>query len=151
MRLHNRNRPRRLDADPHDLARFVRAQAGDPKVGLGSYASALAEVRAGLKRGHWMWYVFPRWFSDNTQTSQMSRHYAIKSVAEAEAYLAHPILGPRLRAVAEAALSVKRRGAAEIFGAVDAAKLQQCADLFAFLSREGSVFHRLLARFFPEV
>src|SRR5262245_45663552 len=95
------NAPRGND-DPHDLARFVAAQDRN-------YETALAEVRGGRKRSHWMWYVFPQFaglgFSDT------SRHYAINSRTEAEAYLRHPVLGPRLVEICEAALGVEGRSA----------------------------------------
>src|SRR6185312_1172474 len=97
----------RLEDDPHDLGRFVDAQAGD-------YAEALAEIKRGRKRSHWMWYVFPQ--IDGLGFSSMSTRYAIKSVAEAKAYLAHPVLGPRLVECCEAVLSVEGRSAHEIFG-----------------------------------
>ena len=80
--------------DPHDLDRFVKAQDAD-------YDRALSEIRRGRKQSHWMWYVFPQY--DGLGSSSMSKRYAIRSVAEAEAYLRHPILGPRLIECAEAA------------------------------------------------
>ncbi len=128
-------------SDPHDLDRFVSAQEGD-------YARALAEVRAGRKRSHWMWYVFPQ--LDGLGSSDMARHYAIKSTAEAEAYLAHPVLGPRLVEIAEAALAVEGRSAADIFGSPDDMKLRSCATLFARVSPPGSVFDQLLAKYYPD-
>ncbi|MBA4065146.1 MAG: DUF1810 domain-containing protein [Isosphaera sp.] len=128
-----------LDGDPHDLARFVRAQAD-------SYDTALAEVRAGRKRSHWMWYVFPQ--LDGLGSSPTARFYAIRSAAEAAAYLAHPVLGPRLVACAEAAVGVEGRSAAEVFGPPDDLKLRSCATLFAHVSPAGSVFHRLLDKYF---
>ncbi len=125
--------------DAHDLARFVQAQEG-------VYDRALAEVRAGRKRSHWMWFVFPQ--IEGLGFSPTSRLYSIKSRAEAEAYLAHPVLGPRLRECAEAALGVPGRTAFEIFGSPDDMKLRSCATLFARVSPPGSVFERLLDRFF---
>ena len=125
--------------DPHDLARFVHAQAG-------SYEQALAELRSGRKRSHWMWYVFPQF--DGLGFSPTSRKYSIKSVAEANAYLSHPVLGPRLAACAEAALSVEGRSALEVFGSPDDMKLKSCATLFASCSPAGSVFERLLDKYF---
>jgi uncharacterized protein (DUF1810 family) len=125
--------------DPYDLDRFVRAQTDD-------YARALAEIRSGRKRSHWMWYIFPQ--IDGLGFSAMSKRYAIGGLAEAEAYLSHPVLGPRLRDCAEAALGVAGRSAAEIFGAPDDMKLRSCATLFACASPAGSVFHRLLDRYF---
>ena len=125
--------------DPHDLARFVEAQAGD-------YETALAEIRAGRKRSHWMWYIFPQ--IDGLGFSSMARLYAIKSLDEARAYLDHPVLGPRLVEITEAAFAVEGRSAHEIFGSPDDMKLRSCATLFARAASEGSVFSRLLDKFF---
>ena len=133
----------RTDADdPFGLARFVEAQAD-------SYDRALAEVRAGRKRSHWMWYIFPQFAG--LGFSSMSRRYAINSRAEAEAYLQHPVLGPRLVACCEAALAVEGRSAYEIFGSPDDLKLRSCATLFAAVTPAGSVFDRLLQKFFAGV
>jgi len=123
----------------HDLDRFVRAQSDD-------YARALAEIRNGRKRSHWMWHIFPQFAG--LGSSSTSRQYAIKSLAEADAFLHHPVLGPRLRECAEALLTIEERSAREIFGSPDDLKLQSCATLFASVSPEGSVFHRLLDRYF---
>jgi uncharacterized protein (DUF1810 family) len=125
--------------DPHDLNRFVQAQEGD-------YAQALAEVRAGRKRSHWMWYVFPQ--IEGLGFSATTRLYSIKSLEEARAYLAHPVLGPRLAEIAEAAVRVEGRSAYEVFGTPDDMKLKSCATLFAHVSPAGSVFHRLLDKYF---
>ena len=125
--------------DPHDLDRFVSAQAKD-------YSRALAEVRAGEKRTHWMWYVFPQFVG--LGFSATSQHYAIRSRAEAEAYLQHPVLGPRLAEISEAALAVEGKSALDVFGSPDDAKLCSCATLFAVVSSAGSVFERLLAKYF---
>ncbi len=125
--------------DPYDLHRFVRAQEHDD-------ARALSEIRNGRKRSHWMWYIFPQY--DGLGFSSTSKRYAIKSVAEAEAYLSHPILGPRLRECAQAAIDVENRSATQIFGSPDDLKLRSCATLFAAVSPPGSVFERLLDTFF---
>jgi uncharacterized protein (DUF1810 family) len=125
--------------DPHDLGRFVDAQAGD-------YEQALAEIRSGRKRSHWMWYVFPQ--IDGLGFSSMSRRYSIKSLDEARAYLEHPVLGPRLVECAEAALGVEGRSAYEIFGSPDDMKLRSSATLFASVTPADSVFARLLDKFF---
>jgi uncharacterized protein (DUF1810 family) len=125
--------------DPHDLRRFVEAQEGD-------YARALAEIKRGRKQSHWMWYVFPQF--DGLAFSETSRRYAIKNVAEAQAYLNHPVLGPRLKEIAEAALAVEGRSASEIFGSPDDMKLRSCATLFAHVSPKPSVFDRLLEKYF---
>jgi uncharacterized protein (DUF1810 family) len=125
--------------DTYDLTRFVRAQARD-------YEQAIAEIRSGRKRSHWMWYIFPQF--DGLGFSATSRRYAIKSVAEAEAYLRHPVLGPRLTESAEAVLANEGRSVHEIFDSPDDMKLRSCATLFAFVSPEGSVFHQLLSKYF---
>jgi uncharacterized protein (DUF1810 family) len=125
--------------DPHNLNRFMQAQEGD-------YARALAEIRSGRKRSHWMWYIFPQF--DGLGSSPTSKRYAIKSVAEAKAYLDHPVLGPRLRECVEAALGVEGRSASEIFGSPDDMKLRSCATLFAHVSPAGSVFDRLLDKYY---
>lgn len=126
-------------SDPHDLGRFVVAQSQN-------YAQALDEIRRGSKQTHWMWYVFPQFAG--LGFSPMATRYAIQSQGEAEAYLRHPLLGPRLEACCEAALGVKGRTAHQIFGSPDDMKLRSCATLFAHVSPEGSVFHQLLARFY---
>jgi uncharacterized protein (DUF1810 family) len=125
--------------DPFDLNRFVSAQEND-------YERALAEICSGRKRTHWMWYVFPQF--DGLGFSSTSRHYAIKSVEEARAYLDHPVLGPRLRECALAAIGIEGRSAAQIFGSPDDLKLKSCMTLFACVSPPDSVFDRLLDRFY---
>jgi uncharacterized protein (DUF1810 family) len=125
--------------DPYDLSRFVRAQEGD-------YERALAELRSGQKRTHWMWYIFPQ--IDGLAFSATSKRYAIKSCEEARAYLAHPTLGPRLRECAEAVLGIEGRSATAIFGSPDDLKLRSCATLFASVSAPGSVFDRLLVKYY---
>jgi uncharacterized protein (DUF1810 family) len=126
-------------ADPFDLERFLNAQAG-------SYDRALAEIRAGHKRSHWMWFVFPQ--LDGLGHSSTAKHYAVRTLDEARAYLDHPVLGPRLRECAEAAARVEGRSAVEVFGYPDDLKLRSSATLFACVSPPGSVFHRLLDRYF---
>ena len=124
-----------------DLNRFLLGQES-------LYGLALSELRSGRKRSHWMWFVFPQFAG--LGASPMSQHYAIKSAAEAEAYLRHPVLGPRLVECCEAVLAVKDRTALEIFGSPDDVKLRSCATLFAHVSPPGSVFEQLLERYFPE-
>jgi uncharacterized protein (DUF1810 family) len=126
-------------SDPHDLDRFVRAQED-------VYERALAEVKNGRKCSHWMWYIFPQFAG--LGVSATSRRYSIKSIKEAEAYLSHPVLGPRLVECAEAALSVGQRSAYEVFGSPDDMKLRSCATLFACVSPAGSVFDQLLDKYF---
>lgn len=128
--------------DPHDLSRFVQAQARN-------YDQALSEVRGGRKQSHWMWYVFPQF--DGLGFSSTSRRYAIKSSAEAEAYLRHPVLGPRLVECCEAVIGVRGRSANEMFGSPDDMKLRSCATLFARVSGPGSVFERLIGKYFEGV
>ncbi len=93
-----------------------------------------------------MWYVFPQFAG--LGSSPMSRRFAIQSLAEARAYLEHPVLGPRLREIAEAALAVVGRSARELMGSPDDLKLRSCATLFAAVSPAGSVFHQLLDKYF---
>jgi len=109
-------------ADPYDLDRFVRAQAD-------SFAGAIAELRAGAKRGHWMWFVFPQ--IAGLGSSAMARAYAIGSLDEARAYLAHPILGARLRDSVAALDGLRERDAARVLGGIDAVKLRSSLTLFA--------------------
>ena len=125
--------------DPFELQRFVRAQESD-------YRRALEEIAAGTKRSHWMWYIFPQFAG--LGLSSTSWHYAIRSLDEARAYLAHPILGPRLIECAEAALRVKDRSAHDIFGSPDDMKLRSSVTLFALVSPEHSVFQRVLEKYF---
>ncbi len=126
-------------ADPYGLSRFVQAQADD-------YEQALSEIRSGRKRSHWMWYIFPQY--DGLGSSAISKRYAMRSLAEAAAYLRHPVLGPRLLECAEAALAVEGQSAFEVFGSPDDLKLRSCATLFAHVSPSGSVFERLLDKYF---
>jgi uncharacterized protein (DUF1810 family) len=95
-----------------------------------------------------MWFVFPQFAG--LGASNMSAYYAVKSAAEAVAYLSHPLLGPRLVECCDAVLNVEERSAFEIFGPPDDMKLRSCATLFAQVSPSGSVFERVLARYFPE-
>lgn len=125
--------------DRYNLKRFLDAQRSN-------YDRALAEIKSGRKRSHWMWYIFPQY--DGLGTSPMSSQYAIKSLAEAEAYLAHPVLGDRLTTCAEAVLQIDHRSAYEIFGTPDDMKLRSCATLFAQIAPPGSVFERVLAQFY---
>lgn len=125
--------------DPYNLTRFVYAQEDD-------YVHALAEMKSGKKRTHWMWYIFPQ--LDGLALSTTSQRYAIKSVEEAEAYLAHPLLGPRLHECAAAVLQIEGQSATEVFGSPDDLKLRSCATLFACVSPPGSVFDRLLTKYY---
>ena len=122
-----------------NLTRFVEAQDAD-------YDAALAEIRSGRKRSHWMWYVFPQ--IAGLGTSPTSQHFAITSLGEARAYLAHPILGSRLIACSEALLVIEGRSAHDIFGSPDDMKLRSSMTLFAQVSPAGSVFERVLGKYF---
>ena len=125
--------------DPYDLNRFVEAQEA-------SYPDALSELRAGRKRTHWIWFIFPQ--IAGLGRSAISERYAIQSEEEARAYLAHPLLGPRLIDCAEAVLGIQNRSATDIMGSPDDLKLRSCATLFAHVSPEKSVFHRILAKYY---
>ena len=128
--------------DPHGLARFVEAQAP-------VYAQALAELRAGRKRSHWMWFVFPQ--IAGLGTSAVAQHYAIASMDEAQAYLAHPVLGERLRECAQAMLSIEGRTAHDILGSPDDLKFHSSMTLFAKaaeISEEDLVFSQALDKYF---
>jgi uncharacterized protein (DUF1810 family) len=129
---------------PHvssDLQRFVDAQDRG-----GTYDRALAELRAGRKVSHWMWFVFPQ--RAGLGQSAMSREYAIDSAEEARAYVEHPVLGPRLVESAEALLTHEDRSAEEIMGGIDAVKLRSSMTLFARAAPEQPVFGRVLDRYF---
>jgi uncharacterized protein (DUF1810 family) len=125
--------------DTFTLERFVGAQ---------DYVidAVLAELRQGHKETHWMWFVFPqlRIFG----TSAMSKIYGIRSWQEAKAYLAHPILGPRLIACTQLVNSVTGRRIEEIFHDIDVTKFWSCMTLFAHVAGDGSVFHVALERYF---
>jgi uncharacterized protein (DUF1810 family) len=124
----------------YDLQRFLDAQ--DRVID-----AVLAELRSGTKRGHWMWFVFPQ--LAGLGHSAMSRRYAIGSLGEAKAYLAHPTLGRRLRECVEAAVQWSgERNATAIFGPIDAMKLRSSLTLFAASAPEDPLFERTLAAFF---
>ena len=122
-----------------DLDRFVAAQAP-------FYDTARAELKAGRKESHWMWFIFPQ--IAGLGSSAMAVRYAIASLAEAQAYLAHPVLGPRLRECATLALAVEARSALEIFGAVDRVKFRSSATLFAAAAPDEPVFAACLEKYF---
>ncbi len=125
--------------DPFNLRRFLQAQEAN-------YEQAVAEIKSGRKRSHWMWFTFPQF--DGLGFSATTKRYSIKSVAEANAYLGHPTLGPRLIECADAVLSVDGRSAFEIFGSPDDVKLKSCATLFTCVSPAGSVFEQMLGKYF---
>jgi uncharacterized protein (DUF1810 family) len=123
------------------LQRFLEAQDSG-----GTYERALAELRAGRKRSHWMWFVFPQ--LAGLGHSATSKRYAISSLAEARAYAEHPVLGPRLRDCALALAGLDAGSAEAVLGAVDAIKLRSSMTLFALAAPENPVFEQVLARYF---
>ncbi len=127
--------------DPYDLGRFVAAQDAG-----GTYEQVTAELRRGRKTGHWMWFVFPQ--IAGLGYSQMSRRYAISSLPEARAYLAHRVLGPRLIECATIVAQTQGRTAEQIFGGIDAMKLHSCVTLFLRAGPDEAVFGDVLARYF---
>jgi uncharacterized protein (DUF1810 family) len=128
-------------SDPFDLQRFVIAQDAD-----GTYERALAELRAGYKASHWMWFVFPQ--IAGLGTSPTSTRYAIRSIDEAKAYLDHEVLGPRMLACAEALLDLSGATAAEVFGGIDAQKLRSSMTLFSRADPDHPAFARVLDQYF---
>ncbi|AMB43777.1 DUF1810 domain-containing protein [Methylobacterium sp. AMS5] len=125
--------------DAFDLNRFVEAQDG-------LYEGALAELRNGRKQSHWMWFIFPQ--IAGLGSSAMARRYAIRSLAEAQAYLAHPLLGERLRTCTRAANAWEGRSAHALFGAPDDVKFRSSMTLFARADPADPGFARALASFF---
>jgi uncharacterized protein (DUF1810 family) len=130
--------------DPFNLQRFVAAQDAG-----GAYDRAAAELRSGRKTSHWMWFVFPQ--IAGLGHSPTSRRYAITSLAEAQAYLAHPVLGARLAECAAIVLGVPGRTAEQIFGEVDAQKLHSSVTLFMRAAPGEPVFGQVLDRYFGGV
>ena len=124
-----------------DLERFVRAQDDH-----GTYDRALAELRAGRKTSHWMWFVFPQVAGlGQTPTAQ---HYAIADLAEARAYVAHDVLGPRLRECCRALLDLEGVSAEQVLGGTDAMKLRSSMTLFALADPDDPVYAEVLERFY---
>lgn len=122
-----------------DLERFVSAQEG-------SYERALVEIRRGRKTGHWMWFIFPQ--LRGLGHSDMSIRYALGSLEEAQAYLEHPLLGPRLRECVAALQDVIGKSAEEVFGTVDAQKLCSSLTLFEATKTNTAIFDAALVRWF---
>jgi uncharacterized protein (DUF1810 family) len=123
------------------LERFVSAQNSS-----GTYARALSELQQGKKLSHWMWFIFPQ--IAGLGFSEMSRTYAIASLQEARAYLAHPILGPRLLECTQAVVDSKTPTAELLMGSIDAVKLRSCMTLFARANPEEPLFQQVLDRYF---
>jgi uncharacterized protein (DUF1810 family) len=130
-----------MDTD-YDLQRFVDAQRD-------VYATALAELRAGHKRSHWMWFIFPQ--IAGLGHSDMARRYAIRSADEAAAYLAHPVLGPRLRECASSVATHEDLSVDDIFGSPDNMKFHSSMTLFADVAPDEAIFQACLDRFFDGI
>ena len=128
-------------SDPFHLQRFVDAQDSG-----GTYEQALAELRAGSKRSHWMWFVFPQ--VAGLGRSATAQHFAVTGLAEARAYIAHPVLGPRLVEAARALTALPGSDAARVLGSVDALKLRSSMTLFAAADPGQPVFTEVLDRYF---
>ncbi|QJD95806.1 DUF1810 domain-containing protein [Mucilaginibacter robiniae] len=126
-------------AQQNGLQRFIDAQKSD-------YDTALAEVKQGHKRSHWMWYIFPQ--IQGLGFSEASRYYGIKDINEAEAYYKNPVLGSRLVQICEELLKLPSSSAHQILGSPDDLKLRSCITLFAALPDASSVFKELLRKFF---
>jgi uncharacterized protein (DUF1810 family) len=127
-----------MSDDPFDLARFVEAQAD-------VYPRALAELIAGAKRSHWMWFIFPQ--MEGLGHSAIARRYALAGLDEARAYLAHPLLGPRLLACTSAINAVEGRSALAILGHPDDLKFGSSMTLFARADPENALFREALDRY----
>jgi uncharacterized protein (DUF1810 family) len=125
-----------------DLERFVRAQDSG-----GTYQDAVAELRDGQKTSHWMWFIFPQ--IAGLGRSATAQAYAISDLAEAQAYLAHPVLGPRLLECAQIVASHEGLTAQQIFGSIDAMKLRSSMTLFAHADPKQQVFRQIIDQYFP--
>jgi uncharacterized protein (DUF1810 family) len=128
-----------MTSDPFDLERFITAQSG-------TFEQAAAELRRGRKTSHWMWFVFPQ--ISGLGHSETSRRFAIGSLAEARAYLAHPVLGPRLVESASIVAALSGRTAEQIFGGVDAQKLRSSMTLFRHADPGQQIFGQVLQQYF---
>ena len=122
-----------------DLSRFLKAQDYD-------YDNALREIRSGRKRSHWMWYIFPQ--VQGLGFSSTAQYYAIRNLEEAKDYLAHPILGARLREISAALLELDGLSAHEIFGYPDDLKLRSCMTLFRLADLDDSLFQEVLDKYY---
>jgi uncharacterized protein (DUF1810 family) len=122
-----------------DLKRFLDAQRQD-------YQTALKEIKAGKKRSHWMWYIFPQ--IAGLGFSSTSVYYSIKSMEEASAYLNHPVLGANLLEITKILLQLPERNARAILGSPDDMKLKSCMTLFAYVPGSEAVFKQVLDEFF---
>lgn len=127
--------------DPYRLRRFVDVQNQN-----GKYQEVVSELRNGRKTSHWMWYVFPQ--VKGLGRSWMANEYGIGSLAEAQAYLRHSVLGPRLIECAQLLLAIDGKSAADIFGSLDAIKLRSSMTLFTRADPQQAVFRQVLDRYF---
>ena len=127
--------------DPHDLQRFIAAQDA-----AGTYERALTELRAGRKKSHWMWFVFPQIAGLGHSPNALT--YAISSLTEAKAYIADPLLGPRLLECTRALIALAGGDAVEILGEIDAVKLRSSMTLFATAAPHEPLFRQVLDRYF---
>jgi len=125
--------------DPYDLERFVRAQRDD-------YELALSEIVTGRKRSHWMWYIFPQ--IAGLGHSQMTKKFSLSSLAEAQAYIKHPLLGPRLRECTRLVNQVEGRSIQQIFGYPDDLKFRSSMTLFAQATPDNALFQEALQKYF---
>ena len=123
----------------YDLSRFLEAQKN-------SYDTALREIRAGRKRSHWMWYIFPQ--IRGLGYSAMAQHYAIRDLEEAREYLQHPVLGPRLIEISEALLALDETDPRRVMGSPDDLKLRSCMTLFQSAAPDQPVFGKVLDKFY---
>jgi uncharacterized protein (DUF1810 family) len=130
-----------VSGDSFNLQRFVDAQDRD-----GTYDRALAELRQGQKRSHWIWFVFPQ--IEGLGSSDTARFYAIASLREATAYLNDPVLGPRLLEATETLLALPTRDAAAVLGDLDAIKLRSSMTLFSHVEDAVPIFSQVLAEFY---
>ena len=125
-----------------DLSRFLKAQASD-------YARALSEIRSGRKRSHWMWYIFPQ--IQGLGFSSTAQYYAIRDLAEARDYLAHPVLGERLKEISSALLELDGLSAHDIFGFPDDLKLCSCMTLFRMADLDCDIFEKVIDKYYDGV
>ena len=123
----------------YDLDRFVKAQAYD-------YDAALREIRSGRKRSHWMWYIFPQ--LQGLGFSSTAQYYGIRDLEEAKAYIAHPVLGPRLKEISEALLGLDTCDPSAVMGYPDDLKLRSCMTLFELAAPEQPVFGHVLEKYY---
>jgi uncharacterized protein (DUF1810 family) len=121
------------------MKRFIEAQERD-------WQTALSEIRAGHKYSHWIWYIFPQLSGLGKSNSSIA--YAIYGLEEAKEYLAHPILSARIKEISEALLAIDNTNAIDILGPIDAKKVHSSMTLFSLISEDGSVFHKVLDKYY---